>query len=95
MLEPEFKTNVLEEHAAFHKGLHDLEDYTTAVLGVKAGKLYGQVIPDPEKQRVPYDGAKLKRYLEAFVDPLFTHVSTTAFHSEGANKYLCSVKPRD
>lgn len=76
MLEPEFKTNVLDEHAAFHKGLVDLDDYLTAVLGVKQGKLYGEIIPDPEKKRLPYEGTKLKRYLDAFADPLFTHVSS-------------------
>jgi hypothetical protein len=74
MLEPEFKTNVLDEHAAFSQGIHDLEDYLKAVLGVESGKLYGQIVPAPEKTRLPYDGAKLKRLLESFAVPLFTHV---------------------
>lgn len=44
-------------------------------MGVKAGKLYGEVVPDPSVARVPYDGAKLKGHIEGFSTPLFTHVS--------------------
>jgi hypothetical protein len=74
MLEPEFKTDVLAEHAAFSKGIHDLEEYVKGVLGVEGGKLYGEIIPAPEKPRLAYDGAKLKKLLEALAGPLFTHV---------------------
>ncbi|KAG8776737.1 hypothetical protein FRC15_011790 [Serendipita sp. 397] len=31
-MEPEYKTDVLNEHAAFAKGLHDLESYLLAVM---------------------------------------------------------------
>ena len=75
-LEPEFKTDVLAEHAAFHTALEDLNTYILDVLGVEAGKTYGQTIPAPHKQKVPYEGKKLRSYLEALAGPLLTHVST-------------------
>jgi len=74
-LEPEFKTDVLDEHATFSQGIHDIEEYLKSVLGVEGGKLYGQIVPAPEKTRLPYDGAKLKRLLESFATPLFTHLN--------------------
>lgn len=73
-LEPEFKTDVLSEHAAFHKALEDINTYILEVLGVDAGKTYGQTVPAPHKQKVPYDGKKLKTYLEALAGPLLTHL---------------------
>ncbi|KAG8857680.1 hypothetical protein FRC20_000236 [Serendipita sp. 405] len=73
-LEPEFKTDVLDEHAAFAKGLHDLDNYAMAVMGVSQGKKYGQTVPDPSKTKEPYDGQKIKRLLETLAVPLFTHL---------------------
>jgi hypothetical protein len=74
MMEPEFKTDVLAEHAAFSGAIHGLDQYLKSVLGVKQGRKNGQVIPDPEKSKEPFSAATIKHFLEQMCDPLFTHV---------------------
>ena len=75
MMEPEFKTDVLAEHAVFSGAVHGLDQYLKSVLGVKQGKTNGQVILDREKSKEPFNAATIKRFLEQMSDPLFTHVS--------------------
>ena len=75
MMEPEFKTNVLEEHGAFTGTVHKLDDFLKSVLGVRQGQKNGQVIPDPSVPKEAFDAARIKGFLEEMADPLFTHVS--------------------
>lgn len=71
------KTDVVDEHASFAKPLHELGEYLKSVMGVEAGKLYGQVVPASGKTRLSYDGPKVKAYIVSFSDPLFAHVGQT------------------
>ncbi|KIM22279.1 hypothetical protein M408DRAFT_332979 [Serendipita vermifera MAFF 305830] len=73
-LEPEFKTEVLEEHAAFEKAVHGLDEYLKSVLGVKQGRKNGQVIRVANQPKEPFNSATIKQFLEDLVDPLFTHL---------------------
>jgi hypothetical protein len=89
-LEPGMKTDVVEEHASFAKPLHELGEYLKSVMGVEAGKLYGQVVPALDKTRLPYDGAKVKAYIERFSGPLFAHVGQTTASSTLPSNHFCS-----
>jgi hypothetical protein len=74
MLEPEFKCDVLEEHAAFSEALHRWEEYLEAILGFEE-KLPVRGLPEKGKPRASYDGKKMKKCIEDLSVPLFTHVS--------------------
>lgn len=89
MLEPEFKTDVLAEHAEFSGAIHDLDQYLKSVLGVKQGKKNGQVIPDPGKSKEPFSAATIKRFLERMSDPLFTHVRLIKLRLTNADLSNC------
>ncbi|KAG8851911.1 hypothetical protein FRB91_007204 [Serendipita sp. 411] len=73
-MEPEYKTDVLNEHAAFAKGLHDLDSYLLAVMGADKGEKYGQMTKVPNRNKEAYNGQRIKQLLEAFAFPLFTHL---------------------
>lgn len=77
LLEPEFHTDVNQEHAAFSSALTGLEQYIMQVLGIKKGPKFGMPIPDPEIVKVAYDAQRLKSHLEALAVPLLLHVSTS------------------
>jgi len=74
MMEPEFKTDVVEEHATFTGTVHKLDDYLKSVLGVRQGPKNGQVIPDLNIPKEAFSAARIKGFLEEMADPLFTHV---------------------
>ncbi|KIM22282.1 hypothetical protein M408DRAFT_28831 [Serendipita vermifera MAFF 305830] len=74
MMEPEFTTNVLAEHATFSGALHELDKYLKSVLAVKQGAKNGQVIPIVGQAKVPFSASTIKRYMETMIDPLFTHL---------------------
>jgi hypothetical protein len=74
MLEPEFKCEVLEEHALFSEAMDRWEEYLEALQGLEKRE-GGKAVPIKGKQRAPYDGKKMKKYIEDLSGPLFTHVS--------------------
>ncbi|KAG8818297.1 hypothetical protein FRC17_010882 [Serendipita sp. 399] len=73
-LAPEYKTDVIDEHAAFSEGLHEFDSYLLAVMGAEKGEKCGQAISIPSKFKEPYNGTKIKQLLESFAAPLFTHL---------------------
>ncbi|PVF94323.1 hypothetical protein CPB86DRAFT_789162 [Serendipita vermifera] len=74
LMEPEFKTNVVDEHAAFHDALEDLENYIHGILGTKQGKIYGDIVKDTTRQKIRYNAEKFKKLLETLITPLMTHL---------------------
>ena len=75
MMEPEYETDILEEHATFTGTVNKLDEYLKSVLGVRQGRKNGQAIPDPSVPKEAFDAATIKGFLEAMANPLFTHVS--------------------
>ena len=75
MMEPEFKTDVPEEHGAFTGTVHQLDEYLKTVLGVRQGRKNGQLIPDPGVPKEALSAATIKGSLEEMANPFFTHVN--------------------
>ncbi|KIM22281.1 hypothetical protein M408DRAFT_28830 [Serendipita vermifera MAFF 305830] len=73
-MQPEFTTDVVEEHAAFSSAMHELEAYLKAVLAVKQGAKNGQVIPIVGQAKVPFSVPKIRQILDTMIDPLLTHL---------------------
>jgi hypothetical protein len=78
-MEPEFKTDVINEHAAFHDALENLEEYIFGIMGTKQGKKYGDIVRDPTRQKIRYEAQKFKKLLENLIKPLMTHVRLFVF----------------
>ena len=79
-MEPEFTCPALEEHGLFADTLAELEEYLDAVLAFKRDAK-GSPIPDPTKNKIPYDRNKIKVLLNRILGPLFDHVSSFGCHS--------------
>jgi hypothetical protein len=76
-MEPQYKTPAVEEHARFTDTLLELEGWLEKVTGLTKGPKSAPIPnPDPNVERVNYDGEKLKSYLESMIDPLMDHVSS-------------------
>lgn len=82
-MEPEFTCPALQEHGLFIDTLSELEEYLEAVLGYKKDAK-GTPIPDPTKQKIPYDRNKITGVLDSLVPPLFDHVSSAPVPSARA-----------
>lgn len=89
-MKPEVDINVVDDHAAFTGGLHELEEYLKAVLGMPAGDGddhghgHGHDHGKPAtkaikltkpREKAAYDGTKIKRMLDNMCEPFFDHVS--------------------
>lgn len=73
MLEPEFKCDVLQEHAAFSKAMDRWATYLESVLGLTRDEK-GKARRARGIAKAPYDAQILKKCIEDLVGPLFTHV---------------------
>ncbi|PVF94253.1 hypothetical protein CPB86DRAFT_789234 [Serendipita vermifera] len=73
MLEPEFKCDVLEEHALFSEAMDRWEKYLEELLGLEKGE-GGKAVPVKGKARATYDGKRMKKCIEDLSGPLFTHL---------------------
>lgn len=74
MVEPEFKCDVLEEHAQFAKAMDHWEAYVTSVLGLSKNK-QGKWVPNPSLTKVAYNAQTMKKCIEDLSGPLLVHVS--------------------
>ncbi|CAG7849990.1 SubName: Full=Uncharacterized protein {ECO:0000313/EMBL:CCA67289.1} [Serendipita indica DSM 11827] len=92
-LEPEFKTDVIDEHAAFHQTLADLDDYLRQVLGIQEQNPDMDTISPKFKKGIPYDAEKLKRYLEQLSGPLITHLEHEIEWLDPERLRACGVTP--
>lgn len=73
MYNPKFDTSfIVAEHASFHDGSVAFEEYLISTLPAGAKYGFGKTAPDHEQ--VAYDGAKVQQLIDAFVEPLATHV---------------------
>ncbi|PVF94252.1 hypothetical protein CPB86DRAFT_828738 [Serendipita vermifera] len=73
MLEPEFKCDVLEEHALFSAAVDRWEEYLEDILGLEK-KVVHKGLPPRGKPRATYDPKKMKKCIEDLSGPLFVHL---------------------
>ena len=75
MFAPKFDTSyIVAEHETFHAASVAFEEYLISTL--PAGAKYGFGKVAPEHEQVPYDGNKVQELIDAFAEPLATHVRT-------------------
>lgn len=78
MFAPKFDTSfIVAEHETFHEGLVAFEEYLVSAL--PSGTKYGFDKTAPEHEQVSYEGQKVQELIDAFAEPLCTHVSCLSF----------------
>ena len=75
MYAPKFDTSfIVAEHESFHAGTTALEEYLVSTL--PSGAKYGFGKSASTHDKIAYDGDKVRSLVDAFAEPLATHVST-------------------
>ena len=95
MFAPKFDTSfIVKEHETFHDDGVAFEEYLVSTL--QSGTKYGFGKVAPSQQPAAYDGSRIQTLIDAFADPLATHVCSYTLHSpEIASNHLATVDAGD
>jgi hypothetical protein len=74
MMAPEFQCDAVSEHAQFGEGMDRWQAYIASILGLTKNDK-GDLVPDPNVTKAPYEAKKMRKCIEDITDPLLIHVS--------------------